>query len=79
MSTRRLREGDVVAFDFTIEHPVAGRRGEHRIGVGIVASNEVDYSTWPPGYTLRVESSEHYKPGTFISVAPHSLRKLRGS
>ena len=78
MSDRRLRKGDVVAFDFTIDHPVAGRRGERRTGIGVIADNEINYSSWPPGYSVSVESSENYKPGTIIAVASHNLRKLRG-
>ena len=78
MNDRRLRKDDIVAFDFTIEHPVAGRRGERRTGIGVVYDNEVNYSSWPPGYSVRVQSSEHYKPGTVIAVASQNLRKLRG-
>ena len=71
-----FKKGDPVAFAFTIEHPVAGRRGERREGTGTIASSEIDYSCWPPGRTVRVTSSADYKPGTMIAVCTHNLRKL---
>ncbi len=53
-----LKKGDVVAFDFTIEPVVQGRRGERRTGVGTIHDNETNYSCWPPGRTVKVASSE---------------------
>lgn len=73
MSDRRFRKGDVVAFDFTLEHHVGGRRQ----GIGVIADNEVNYQCWPPGYSVIVQSSEDYKPGTHIAVTSHNLRKIR--
>ena len=78
MSDRSFRKGDVVAFDFTLEHPVAGRRGEKRTGIGVIADNEVNYQCWPPGYSVIVQSSADYKPGTYIAVTSHNLRKIGG-
>jgi hypothetical protein len=78
MSERGLRKGDVVAFDFTIEHPIASHHGERRTGIGVISDNDVNYACWPPGYSVSVQSSEDYKPGTIIAVASHNLRKLRG-
>jgi hypothetical protein len=72
MSDRRFRKGDVVAFDFTLEYPVA-----KRTGIGVIADNEVNYQCWPPGYSVIVQSSEDYKPGTHIAVTSHNLRKIR--
>jgi hypothetical protein len=79
VNNRHLHKGDVVAFDFTIEHPVAGRRGDRRTGIGVIADNEVNHSCWPPGYSVSVQSAEHYKPGTVLAVTSHNLRKLQGS
>jgi len=72
----RFVKGDVVRFDFMIAHPVAGRRGERRSGIGTIATSEINYSCWPPGHTVRVSSSDDYKPGTLIAVASHSLGKI---
>ena len=79
MSDRLFRKGDIVEFDFTIEHPVAGRRGERRLGTGTIATDEVNYASWPPGYSVKVESSTDYRPGTTIAVASHNLRRLSSS
>ena len=70
-----LKKGDIVRFGFTIEHPVAGRRGERREGLGEIASDEVNYACWPPGRTVKVIASDDYKPGTFIAVADHNLKR----
>ena len=72
-----LAKGDIVAFDVHLEPIVQGRRGEHRTGIGAIASNETDYSCWPPGRTVRVIESPDYKPGTHIAVCTHNLRKVK--
>lgn len=71
-----LNKGDIVQFGFTLEHPVAGRRGERRTGIGEIASDEVNYQCWPPGRTVKVINSADYKPGTYIAVATHNLKRL---
>jgi hypothetical protein len=76
VSDRRFTKGDVVAFDFTLDRPIAGRRGEKRSGVGVIANNDVDYQCWPPGYTVKVADSRDYKPGTYIAVCGHNLRRI---
>lgn len=68
-------KNDVVRFDFTIDSPVAGRRGERRTGVGVIANGETAYECWPPGRYVSVISSDHYKPGTIIAVATHNLAR----
>lgn len=71
-----LSKGDLVTFDFTIEDPVAGRVGKRRTGSGEIADNEVNYACWPPGRTVRVLESSHYKRGELIAVTTHNLRKI---
>jgi len=78
MPKAALQKGDIVEFGFTIESPIASQRGERRPGIGTIYDNEVNYSCWPPGRSVKVTSSEHYKPGQILAVATHNLRKLRG-
>jgi hypothetical protein len=73
----RLTKGDVVAFDFPIEHGGTGKTIGRRVGVGVIADDETNYSCWPPGRTVRIASSDDYKPGTLIAVATHNLRRVR--
>ena len=78
MKARRFHEGDVVKFDFTVEHGGTGKTTGRRTGIGTIYDNEVTYQCWPPGYTVRVESSDSYKPGMYIAVASHNLGRVGG-
>lgn len=72
-----LRKGDVVTFDITTEPIVQGHRGKRATGIGAISDNEIDYSCWPPGRTVRVIESPDYKPGTHLAVCTHNLRKVK--
>jgi hypothetical protein len=76
MNAKRFAKGDLVAFDFTIDHPVAGKPGARRLGFGTIADDEINYACWPPGYSVRVTSSAHYKTGEILAVTSHNLSRV---
>lgn len=74
MNERRLAKGAAVRFSFTLDPVVGGTPAQRlRTGTGTVASDDVNYRCWPPGYTVRVDDSPHYSPGTLIAVCSHNL------
>ena len=72
-----FKKSDLVRFELTLEHPVSGRAGARRAGLGVIADDEVNYQCWPPGRTVKVSASDDYKPGERIAVATHNLSKLK--
>lgn len=71
-----LAKGDLVHFGFTIEHPVAGRRGERKSGTGEILNDQVAYESWPPGRYVKVIASPDYPTGKILAVATHNLRRI---
>lgn len=65
-----LSKNDRVAFEFTV-------LGATHRGTGTVSSDELNYACWPPGRTVRVETSNGgYEPGQHIAVCTHNIRRI---
>ena len=71
-----LPSGTRVRFAFTLPRVSLSDPIVTRSGTGEIADDEINFSCWPVGQTVRVLACDDYPPGTPLAVSRVHLWRL---